>query len=476
MFRRTKIHWLVLFLVLLLKIPSAALFHRTAVRSTRKNIPRSEPTSTGIQQESPCWTENTMCPFLPARNTLDAAWSPPALGSLQIENNVPFEFSYSLSEMGYGSPILASSAFSDSETQPNGSVAPGPNRSASNPNESAAYMSRERVVRDPESGAEYYCRSLLFVTDRKPSGSTKPEEWFTGDPNVDLIYGQCEVSLPLDHAIGQLESPSIWKLEFVPDLRKHSVLLNVTATPKSDFFDAASEQVTQSERKQAFVFIHGFNVSFESATRRAAQIAHDLKFDGASILYSWPSKGRFDGYLHDSETVRTTVPHLVKFLSDLGDATGARVIHLIAHSMGNRALAAALGQLKEVGTPRPFRQIILAAPDINTLEFRQLADAIRARGERVTIYVSPRDKALWASRALNQFRRIGEDITVIPGIDTIDASRVDTSFLYHSYFAHSRSVMSDIASLIVDGRHPRKRFGIREVTDAIRGTYYAMEA
>jgi len=364
-----------------------------------------------------------------------------------------------------------------SSSAPTSTAATGSNSSESPPTstQNAANKSNEKIFRDSDAGPEYYCRSILFVTDRKPSGSAEPTEWFTGEPDDVLWFGQCEVSLPLDHSIGQLESPSIWKLEFTPDLRKHSVLLNITTTSPTEFFEAASEQVSQSDRKQALVFIHGFNVSFENAARRAAQIAHDLKFDGASVLYSWPSRGRIDGYLHDCESVRTTVPHLVKFLKDLRESTGAEIVHVVAHSMGNRALISALNQISHEGPLKPFRQIILAAPDINTLEFRQLAEAITSRGDRVTIYVSPRDKALRASRTLNQFRRIGEYITVIPGIDTIDASEVDTSFLYHSYFAHSRSVMSDIASLILDGKEPERRFGIRQVSDAAIGTYYRIQ-
>jgi esterase/lipase superfamily enzyme len=36
--------------------------------------------------------------------------------------------------------------------------------------------------------------------------------------------------------------------------------------------------------KDAFVFIHGYNVSFEDAARRTGQFAYDLKFVGAPIF------------------------------------------------------------------------------------------------------------------------------------------------------------------------------------------------
>src|SRR5262249_2696270 len=34
-----------------------------------------------------------------------------------------------------------------------------------------------------------------------------------------------------------------------------------------------------------------FNVTFEDAVRRRAQIAYDLQFPGTPIRYSWPSQG-----------------------------------------------------------------------------------------------------------------------------------------------------------------------------------------
>ena len=43
------------------------------------------------------------------------------------------------------------------------------------------------------------------------------------------------------------------------------------------------------------VFIHGYNNGFDYALFRTAQIAYDLKYDGAPFLYSWPSGARHRG-------------------------------------------------------------------------------------------------------------------------------------------------------------------------------------
>lgn len=43
--------------------------------------------------------------------------------------------------------------------------------------------------------------------------------------------------------------------------------------------------------------MHGFNVKFEEAVLRAAQIKYDLKFAGEVVLFSWPA-GSEDGVLN----------------------------------------------------------------------------------------------------------------------------------------------------------------------------------
>jgi hypothetical protein len=46
------------------------------------------------------------------------------------------------------------------------------------------------------------------------------------------------------------------------------------------FYGLLAADVDRSRRHEAFVFIHGFNVAFDDAIYRTAQIAYDLGFDG----------------------------------------------------------------------------------------------------------------------------------------------------------------------------------------------------
>jgi hypothetical protein len=54
-------------------------------------------------------------------------------------------------------------------------------------------------------------------------------------------------------------------------------------------------------------------------------------------------------------------------------------------------------------------------------------------------------------------------LVVVPGIDTIDATAVDTSFMGHSYFAETRSVLEDIYALMTTHQRARRRFGVGQV-------------
>jgi len=281
--------------------------------------------------------------------------------------------------------------------------------------------------------------------------------------------GTCEVSIPKEHETGVLESPSIFKLEMRETPERHVVLLDVERLPEETFYTALSERVARSPAKDAFVFVHGYNVSFEDAARRTAQIAYDLDFPGAPIFYSWPSQASLTGYTVDETNVEWTVPHLREFLAELVERSGAEHVHLVAHSMGNRALTSALRGLsyrKDVKQPM-FNHVVLTAPDIDADVFRRdLAPRIVKTAERVTLYASSNDKALSYSKTVHGYPRAGdtgEYLVVVPGIDTIDVSAVDASLfgLGHLYYGSNRTVLADLFDLIRKAKPPEERRWLR---------------
>jgi esterase/lipase superfamily enzyme len=201
--------------------------------------------------------------------------------------------------------------------------------------------------------------------------------------------------------------------------------------------------------------------------RRTAQIAYDLKFEGPAIAYSWPSQEGLLSYTIDENNVDWTVPHLKDFLQDVVKQSGAKSVHLVAHSMGNRALTSALREmvLEQKSACPKFDEVVLTAPDVDADKFRRdLAPAIITVAQRVTLYASSNDEALIASREVHGYRRAGESgaaMTIVPGVDTVDVSDVDTSFIGHSYYGSNSTVLADLFELLQGSKPPDQRKWLR---------------
>jgi len=293
-----------------------------------------------------------------------------------------------------------------------------------------------------------------------------------------LGLGTCQVSIPKIHMAGVLESPSILKLEFEELPERHVVLLEVRSREEQEFWDLMQKRVIQSPKRDLMIFIHGYNVSFEDAARRTAQMAHDLQFQGAPVFFSWPSQGELLGYVTDRKNSAWTASHLKDFLLKVHQQSGAESIHLIAHSMGNRALGSAINSLaNEVADEgKLFNEVVLAAPDVDRDLFQQeIAPKILGLSNHVTLYASQNDLALKASRAVNGYPRagdVGSDILILPGIDTIDVSQIDSSLLGHAYYGDNTSVISDIHALLHITRYPKERVWLRNVSSAAGAYWY----
>lgn len=329
--------------------------------------------------------------------------------------------------------------------------------------------------------SNYAVVKVGFATDRQRDLGKPAAQRFNNERNntASLSYGHCEISIPRDHRMGELESPSLWRLEFRADPARHVVLLDAEVEDQARFFAGVAAQVRASASGSAFIFIHGYNVSFEDAARRTGQMAYDLGFDGAPVFYSWPSQGGVARYTVDENNIEWSTPHLQAFLTDFLQKTDAAKVYLIGHSMGNRGLARAVAGLIETQPElaRRIAEIILTAPDIDADVFRQeIAPRLTAAQHPVTLYASSEDLALAASRLVHGHRRAGdsgEGMLLLAGVETIDATGVDTGFLKHSYFAEQRSALSDMFYLIHDNARADQRF--LDPVDTPKGRYWTFK-
>jgi esterase/lipase superfamily enzyme len=83
--------------------------------------------------------------------------------------------------------------------------------------------------------------------------------------------------------------------------------------------------------------------------------------------------------------------------------------------------------------------------------------------------VSSDDLALIASRKVHGNPRAGDagkGVVIVPGVETIDASGVDTSFLSHSYFATTSTIIEDILDLMKSGKRAPDRETLEKVSQA----------
>jgi esterase/lipase superfamily enzyme len=312
---------------------------------------------------------------------------------------------------------------------------------------------------------------VFYGTNRAASGDVKPGAYY-GKARGDLQYGYLDVTIPRVHQEAQLETQPRWvEYTFAADeaaMRAQYVLLDkVVPLEKAEFVRALHQQISASPFKDVFIFVHGYNNTFEDAARRTAQMAYDLDFDGTPMMYSWPSQGSTTAYAIDEAAVGISGRRMADFLETVVAQSGAQRIHLIAHSMGNRALIEALQTYLAKRAPGDrqgiFGQIVFTAPDVDRDYFSDAIASLTGTAERVTLYASDNDYALRSSQFFHGAPRAGtagDVIVKLAGLDSIDMSSVPADSLGHSYFAANAGAIYDIFRLLWRGDPPPQRCGM----------------
>ncbi|SMC53981.1 alpha/beta hydrolase [Pedobacter nyackensis] len=304
---------------------------------------------------------------------------------------------------------------------------------------------------------------VFYATNRKKKITKKNRITYTNSRG-DLSIGKCLVSVPGDRSKGEFPLPAWYLFGSSTDENNYIILKEVSELGPKEFFNQIGEKVNFSPEKDAFLFVHGYNVSFTESVSRAAQIAVDIGFNGAPLVYSWPSRKNMFWYTADEATASGySTDDIIQLLIQIRK-TGAERIHIIAHSMGNRLITDALRSLVDQGFNKDFlfNQIILAAPDIDAEVFvKQIAPKLVQSSERVTMYASGGDIALWFSAGIHgkilRAGKVTQEIAIADGIDTVDASKETTDLLGHGYFAHNSALIDDIFQLTRHGLSPADR-------------------
>jgi esterase/lipase superfamily enzyme len=180
-------------------------------------------------------------------------------------------------------------------------------------------------------------------------------------------------------------------------------------------------------------------------------------------FFSWPSRGSWLGYPADEATIQASGIQITQFLRDVATRSKAEAVHVIAHSMGNRAALESVREMARDAEGKagiPFSQFILAAPDVDEQYFRQFAREYARVARRTTMYVSDRDLAVFLSKFVHGDEpRVGftPPVTIVRGIDTIDVGKVDTSLLGHSYVQKKWQLLNDMRQMLHEDLPPSRR-------------------
>ena len=223
---------------------------------------------------------------------------------------------------------------------------------------------------------------------------------FTANRANALSFAKFAVSVPPNHKPGNLEMPTA-----IPNPQNSFAVVDQAVMSETDFRKAVAPQGgTRRKKHKVFVFVHGFNNSFQESLFRLAQLQADTKIDGIPILFAWPSQGRVAAYKMDKQSASYSRDYLMALLTMLSSSSEVSDIMVVAHSMGAMLTVETLRQLRIEGKDRVISRlsrVVLAAPDINAQTFRTEVQAIGPLKPPLLVLVSKDDRALRASSILD---------------------------------------------------------------------------
>ena len=174
--------------------------------------------------------------------------------------------------------------------------------------------------------------------------------WFAapGDPAAanavleEVQYGRCAVSIPQQQRGTEVKLASDRK-----GSGGEESLANVESTALStdEFLAGVNDQLERSRQRDLLLFVHGFNVRFDAAVTRAAQLGRDISFNGAIVAYCWPTQGGVLSYDEDEPINAASVEPFTEFLHTLRSGIPASTkMQIVVHSMGNWCNVAVLSR------------------------------------------------------------------------------------------------------------------------------------
>ena len=365
---------------------------------------------------------------------------------------------------------------------------------------------------DPSKNIPY--KGMLYATDRQPATEKDPQKYYLNDRGQIVRLGVARVEL----AEKKLEWEVARKVSMlknrdgkfpvkVSGIDEWGILassipywadinLISAGNPPPDATDryagAINNQLARTDKKDVYIYVHGFKVVYENPVLVASELWHFLGYNGVFIAYAWPSTPSNFAYMKDSDTSAGYSRNFRLLLEFLAEKTDAENIHVLAYSNGTRLVTRAMEQLALKNTGRSaeemfkkyrIRNVILVGSDLDRGVFGSYAaDGLLNVSRHLTIYMSNKDKALGVSQFLTRRQRLGQMFGGSGGelteqgraalirfrdrlsfINVSEAEGADSGN-GHGYFRNSPMASSDVLMTLYFGLKPRQR-GLVEQED-----------
>jgi len=362
---------------------------------------------------------------------------------------------------------------------------------------------------------------LLYVTDRQRSTAPDDPLPYSAERARSMAFGRVIVEFGKDLTWNELATLSLQgdrpksldlelgpvkelgRFPYVPydikdmptGISRDPAVIDAHESAKAALQAEVARQLLVSPRKEVVLFVHGYANTFRDAALTMGELCHFLGREFACAIFSWPaggSRGLFFGYNVDRESGEFAVLDLKRAIRIIAGTPGVERVHLVAHSRGTDVLSTALAQLSieayavksSVAARFKIANIVLMAPDIDAdvaavKVFSVLSDPDLPHGDtsnprgilppaaaRLTVYVSPDDKALSFSKWLfGSLQRLGrtdvgelsqgviERLRRMQVVDLVQVSGTTDTF-GHSYLTSNPEVSTDLIAMIRFGLKP----------------------
>jgi esterase/lipase superfamily enzyme len=318
---------------------------------------------------------------------------------------------------------------------------------------------------------------VYYATDRNLLPGEDQDPGLYGDGRGEISFGSTLVALSTRK---EGESPfadwSRWEAR-TGTPRNRNELLSVNPLDADAFGAQLDAALAEDTDRSVLLFVHGFRRSFEIVATEVAAIAFETNIHGAPMFFSWPSANSSLAYAGDVNSMRWAAADLRDTLKFLLARESIATVHVIAHSLGNDGLLAALEDLSRDNAARidKLGEIVLASPDVDTGMFeRDYLPALRQLGVRVTLYATDNDVPLRASERVNRYHRLGNaksGIFIGNGIQTVVYADVVTFMNSHDAVVEIGDVQADLHYLLVERRGADERPTLTSV-DIDNGRYW----